>query len=87
MLQYYQCRIGTLGKEIPSSPKRDLNQVNSVEELAKALYSDSVLDLETVGCFLELRDSRLLPRKVLQLDVEWRSSGLPTQSESENATS
>ena len=51
--------------------------------LVKALYSAFVDDKETVGCFLLLHD--MTPEPVLKAyqDVDFLSSGFPTQSESE----
>jgi hypothetical protein len=46
---------------MPSSCSRDSTQISSVVEFAKVLYSAFVLDLETVGCFLELYDTRFAP--------------------------
>ncbi len=60
-----------------SSNSNDFNQDNSAAAFAKALYSDSVLDLETVGCFLDAHDNRLQPRKVQYPDVDFLSSGQP----------
>lgn len=48
----------------------------SAAEYAREPYSDSVLDLATVGCVFALHDNKLFP-------IERRSSGLPVQSASE----
>jgi hypothetical protein len=45
-----------------------------------ALYSASVLDLETTICFLADQEMRLEPKKTPYPVVEWQSSGLPAQS-------
>ena len=54
-------RIGA-GKEIFSSRRRELIHMSSEEALATALYSASVLDRATIGCFLELQEMRLQPK-------------------------
>lgn len=53
--------------------------------LAKALYSDFVLDLDMVACFLELHDMALDLKNTRKLSVERQSYVLPTQSASEKA--
>jgi hypothetical protein len=50
-----------------------------------ALYSASVLDLETVACFLALQDIRLDPKKMANPLVDRLSSRHPAQSASEKA--
>jgi hypothetical protein len=57
----------------------------STVALANALYSASVLDRETVACFLAIQEIRLLPRKTAKPPVDRRSSTHPAQSASENA--
>ena len=52
---------------------------------ANALYSASVLDLETVACFLALQDIKLDPKNTAKPPVERLSSRQPAQSESEKA--
>jgi hypothetical protein len=42
-----------------------------------ALYSDSVLDRETVGCFLEHQEIKFCPKKTQYPEVDLRSSGQP----------
>jgi len=44
---------------------------------AKALYSASVLDLETVACFLALHEIRLDPKNTAKPPVDLLSSGHP----------
>ena len=52
--------------------------------LARDLYSTSVLDLDTVACFLALHEIRFGPRKTTKLPVDLLSSVQPAQSASEN---
>jgi len=56
--------MGADSRKIPSFFSKDWIQSNSAVALAKALYSDSVLDREIVGCFLEVRERRLLPKNM-----------------------
>jgi hypothetical protein len=56
----------------------------SAAPLAKPLYSASVLDLETVGCFFELQGIRFGPTKITKPPVDRRSSTHPAQSASVN---
>jgi hypothetical protein len=51
---------------------------------ATALYSASVVDLETVGCFIALQETRLEPRNIAKPPVDLLSSKHPAQSASEN---
>ena len=60
-----------------------LNQMASQVALVKALYSASVDDKETVGCFLLLHDMTLEPMLKTYPEVDFLSSGFPAQSESE----
>jgi hypothetical protein len=52
----------------------------SVVALAGALYSASMLDLNTVGCFLALHDTRLDPRNMAKPSLHLLSSRHPAQS-------
>jgi hypothetical protein len=55
----------------------------SAVALAIALYSASVLDLETVGCLRALQEMRLLPIKIANPPVDRLSSTSLAQSASE----
>jgi hypothetical protein len=48
-----------------------------------ALYSTSMLEQDTVNCFLAHHDIRLDPRSTVKPPVDLRSSEHPTQSASE----
>jgi hypothetical protein len=50
---------------------------------AMALYSASVLDLDTIGCFRAHHETRLPPINTAKPPVERQSSGSPAQSKSE----
>jgi hypothetical protein len=52
---------------------------------AIALYSASVLDLDTVLCFLALQEIRLDPRNTAKPPIDLLSLTLHVQSASENA--
>ena len=55
---------------------------NSQVKLAKALYSASELDLDTVDCFLDFQDMRELPRNTQYPVTDLRVAGQLAQSES-----
>jgi hypothetical protein len=50
-----------------------------------ALYSASVLDRDTIGCFQAHHETRLFPMNTAKPPVERRSSGSLAQSESVKA--
>jgi hypothetical protein len=53
--------------------------------LARALYSASILDLETVACFLALYEIKLDPKNTADPGVDLLSFGHPAQSALKNA--
>ena len=57
----------------------------SAVAFASALYSASVLDLDTVACFLAHHEIRFGPKNTTNPPVECLSSRQPAQSESEKA--
>ena len=79
-------RMGA-GKEIFNSRRRELIQISSDDALATALYSASMLERATVGCFFELQEMRLLPRNTRNPPVDRRSNELPAESASLYAVS
>ena len=60
-----------------------LNQMASQVALVKALYSVSMDDIETIGCFLLLHDMTPEPMLKAYPEVDFLSSGFPAQLESE----
>jgi hypothetical protein len=75
--------IGAEERNTPSSRNNAWSQISSAAAFAVALYSASVEEQETVGCFLEFQDRRLEPRETQYPDVDFRSLGYPAQSASE----
>jgi hypothetical protein len=69
----------------PSSLRTDCAQAISAAALTIALYSASVLHLETVGCFFALQAIKFGPKNIANPPVECLSSTLSAQSMSENA--
>ncbi|MCI62208.1 hypothetical protein A2U01_0083465, partial [Trifolium medium] len=60
---------------------------NSQVRLAKALYSDSELDLEIVVCFLDFHEIREEPRNTQKPETDLLVVGQLAQSESANPES
>jgi predicted RNA methylase len=59
--------------------------MTSAVAFATDLYSASVLDLDTVACFLALQEMRFGPKNTAKPPVDRRSSTQPSQSASEKA--
>jgi len=59
------------------------NHLTSAAVRAKALYSNSAEEQETIDCFLEVQETRLSPKKMAYLDVDQLESGQPAHSASE----
>jgi hypothetical protein len=57
----------------------------SAVAFARDLYSASVLDLDTVACFLALQEIKLGPKYIANPPVDLLSSTQPAQSASEKA--
>jgi len=63
-----------------SSSRSDMIQVTYVARVAKALYSDSVLDRDTTFYFLEAHEINVSPRKTHYPAMDFLSSMLVAQS-------
>ena len=70
---------------MPNSSSNVSTHITSAVAFARDLYSASILDRETVACFLAVQDIRLDPRKTAKPPVDLLSSGHPAQSTSEKA--
>lgn len=74
-----------VGWSYPSSPSSIFTHSNSAIVSATLRYSASVVDLDTVGCFFELHESRFDPKKIRYAPWLLQSILSPPQSTSENA--
>lgn len=84
-LKLSQKTVGGAGQEICNSLRRELSQESSASVAAMILNSTSALDLLTTCCFLLDQEIRLDPREIQKLDVDFLSSTLDPQLESQNA--
>jgi hypothetical protein len=66
----------------PSSLRRASTHINSAVAFANALYSSSVLDLETVASFQALQKIKFGPKKTAKPPVDLLSLRQPAQSAS-----
>jgi hypothetical protein len=57
-----------------NSSSKDCTHITSGVTFARYLYSASVLDLDTVACFLELQKISFGPKNTTNPPVDWRSS-------------
>jgi hypothetical protein len=71
-------RIGGCESPRPSLEIKEVSHVIFAATLARALYYDLVLKRATVGCFLQLQEIRLAPKKMQWPLVERQSSLSPT---------
>jgi hypothetical protein len=71
-----------LGACTPISRNKDGTHIISAVILARVLYSASVLDHETVGCFLVLYKTRLQPKNMGKPPIDLLSSEQLAQSAS-----
>nr|GEX20885.1 hypothetical protein [Tanacetum cinerariifolium] len=59
-----QYKTGIDSKGICNSYRREVSQTTSKAVFARARYSDSQLELETIGCFLALHETRFPPKEI-----------------------
>lgn len=85
LLQCYHSIVVQLVNEGLEALPVDVEPTSSVVAFARALYSTSVLDRETVGCFVAHHETRFDPKNTAKPPVERRSSTQPAKSASENA--
>jgi hypothetical protein len=77
-------RDASEGCRIPSSCNKVCIHIISVVAFTIALYSTSILNLETVGCLRALYDIRFDPKNIANPSVDCLSLRHPTQSALEN---
>lgn len=73
------------GNRICKSLRRLEIQINSLDTAARARYSASADERDTVACFLDFQLTREAPRNTQKLVMERRVSGQEPQSESTKA--
>jgi hypothetical protein len=56
--------------------KKRSSHINSAEALARALYSSSLLDLDTVACFLALHETKFGPNNIAKSHVDHHQDNL-----------
>ncbi|PKU65770.1 hypothetical protein MA16_Dca019752 [Dendrobium catenatum] len=69
---------------MPNSERRRRNHTMYDVRAASDLYSDSVDDRATVCCFLTVHETKVLPRKEQNSEVDFRETGSPAQLATEN---
>lgn len=82
MLSHHSLAVDGQGTCI--SRMRVCIHIISTVVFATDLYSTSILDIDTLFCFLALQDTRFVPRNIAYPPVDLLSSSGPAQSAFEN---